>query len=73
MQQRPNIVVYFSDQQRWDTLGGYGQRLDVTPNLDALAADSAWAETRAHLAELLQCKMVQAGERPPEIRPFRAW
>ncbi|MFQ7004354.1 MAG: sulfatase-like hydrolase/transferase [Ruthenibacterium lactatiformans] len=38
-----------------------------------LAADSAWAETRAHLAELLQCKMVQAGERPPEIRPFRAW
>ena len=26
-----------------------------------LAADSAWAETRAHLAELLQCKMVAGG------------
>lgn len=35
---RPNIVFYFSDQQRHDTLGCYGQPLDVTPNLDALAA-----------------------------------
>ncbi len=36
---RPNIVFYFSDQQRWDTLGCYGQPLRVTPNLDALAAN----------------------------------
>lgn len=35
---RPNIIFYFSDQQRFDTLGCYGQPLDVTPNLDHLAA-----------------------------------
>ncbi len=41
---RPNIVFYFSDQQRWDTLGCYGQRLPVTPVLDGLAAEGALFE-----------------------------
>ena len=36
---RPNIVFYFADQQRWDTMGCYGQRLNVTPNLDSLALE----------------------------------
>ncbi|MDO5325506.1 MAG: sulfatase-like hydrolase/transferase [Clostridia bacterium] len=35
----PNIIFYFSDQQRWDTLGCYGQKLPTTPVLDALAAE----------------------------------
>ena len=35
---KPNIVFIFSDQQRWDTVGAYGQKLPVTPNIDALAA-----------------------------------
>jgi uncharacterized sulfatase len=46
----PNILVLFSDQQRWDTCGCYrsgavawdapgGHPLDITPNLDRLAAE----------------------------------
>lgn len=33
---RPNIVLFFSDQQRADTVGLYGQKLNITPNLDKL-------------------------------------
>ncbi len=39
LMKRPNIIFYFSDQQRWDTMGCYGQRLNVTPVLDALAGE----------------------------------
>lgn len=45
---QPNIVFFFSDQQRADTLGCYGQRLPVTPNLDRLASEGVryeWAFT----------------------------
>ena len=34
----PNILFILSDQQRWDSLGCYGQPLDTTPCLDQLAA-----------------------------------
>ncbi len=34
---RPNILFYFTDQQRADTLGCFGQKLEVSPRLDALA------------------------------------
>jgi arylsulfatase A-like enzyme len=33
----PNIVVFFTDQQRWDTTGVHGNPLDLTPNLDHMA------------------------------------
>lgn len=35
----PNILFILSDQQRWDSLGAYGQRLQVSPHLDRLAND----------------------------------
>jgi arylsulfatase A-like enzyme len=34
---RPNVIVVFTDQQRWDTTGVHGNPLDLTPNFDALA------------------------------------
>lgn len=37
MSKQPNIIIFFSDQQRWDTVGAYGQKLNVTPNLDHMA------------------------------------
>ena len=36
---KPNILFIFSDQQRWDTCGCYGQPLDITPNLDRMAQE----------------------------------
>lgn len=34
---RPNILVFFVDQQRWDTLGLNGYPAGLTPNFDRLA------------------------------------
>ncbi len=35
---QPNVVIIYTDQQRYDTLGSSGNRLIQTPNLDRLAA-----------------------------------
>lgn len=37
MTDRPNIIVFFTDQQRWDTTGVHGNPLDLTPNFDRMA------------------------------------
>lgn len=34
---RPNIVVFLTDQQRWDSCGVHGNPLDLTPNYDRMA------------------------------------
>lgn len=36
---RPNILLIMTDQQRWDSLGCYGQTAIRTPNLDRIAAE----------------------------------
>lgn len=41
---KPNILFYFTDQQRWDTVGAYGQKLNITPNLDQLAGEGVLFE-----------------------------
>jgi arylsulfatase A-like enzyme len=43
---RPNIVVFFSDQQRWDTVGCYGRPIaPITPNLDRMASEGVRFQT----------------------------
>lgn len=44
---RPNVVLLYTDQQRWDTLRCGGNPHILTPNLDALAAGGA-VFTRAY-------------------------
>jgi len=34
---RPNVIIFFTDQQRWDTTGVHGNPLSLTPNLDRMA------------------------------------
>jgi arylsulfatase A-like enzyme len=34
---RPNVVVFLTDQQRWDTSSYYGNPLGLTPNYDDMA------------------------------------
>ncbi|HHW09131.1 MAG TPA: sulfatase-like hydrolase/transferase [Firmicutes bacterium] len=36
-QEKPNVVVFFTDQQRWDTTGVHGNPLNLTPNFDRMA------------------------------------
>ncbi|MBE7463337.1 MAG: sulfatase-like hydrolase/transferase [Planctomycetes bacterium] len=42
--QRPNVIVFFSDQQRYDTAGCYGGLANITPHLDAMAASGTKLE-----------------------------
>ena len=38
---KPNILLIFTDQQTWNTLGVYGHPVVKTPNLDRVAARGA--------------------------------
>ncbi len=37
--QPPNVLVFLTDQQRWDTIGAYGNPMGLTPNLDRMCAE----------------------------------
>ncbi len=38
---RPNVLLLYTDQQRWDSLGCYGNPHAITPNLGRLGAQGA--------------------------------
>lgn len=54
---KPNVVVYLTDQQRWDTSSYFGCPLDLTPNFDAAA------HRGTHLAQCTSCQPVCAPQR----------
>lgn len=41
---RPNVVVFLTDQQRWDSAGLHGNPLGLTPNLDRLGGQGTVIE-----------------------------
>lgn len=48
----PNVIVFFTDQQRWDTTGVHGCPLDLTPNFDRMARGGT------HIAHSFTCQPV---------------
>jgi arylsulfatase A-like enzyme len=53
----PNVVVFFTDQQRWDSTGLHGNPLELTPNFDRLASEGT------HIAHSITCQPVCAPAR----------
>jgi arylsulfatase A-like enzyme len=49
---RPNVVVFFTDQQRWDSTGIHDNPLDLTPNFDRAAMEGT------HLSRSFTCQPV---------------
>jgi arylsulfatase A-like enzyme len=49
---KPNVIVFFTDQQRWDTTGVHGNPLGLTPNFDRMAS------TGTHLYNTFTCQPV---------------
>lgn len=49
---RPNVIVFFTDQQRWDTTGVHGNPLGLTPNFDRMA------QRGTHLYHAFTCQPV---------------
>ncbi len=39
---KPNVIVFFTDQQRADSTGVHGNPLDLTPNFDWIARTGTW-------------------------------
>lgn len=42
MSSHPNVIVFFTDQQRWDSVGAHANPLDLTPNFDRVAREGTF-------------------------------
>ncbi len=70
---RPNVLVFFTDQQRWDCAGLHGNPLDLMPNFDRLA------RAGTHLRHSFTCQPLcmparaafQTGRYPSQLGTFR--
>lgn len=70
---KPNVIVFFTDQQRWDTTGVHGNPLGLTPNFDRLATQGT------HIFHSFTCQPVcgparaclQTGLYPTQIGCWR--
>lgn len=73
MTKRSNILLYFTDQQRADTCGCYGQPLPITPNLDRLAQEGTrFANAFTPQPVCGPCRaLFQTGKWPTETGCFR--
>ncbi len=54
---QPNVIVFLTDQQRWDTSGLHGNPLELTPNFDRMA------QRGTHVAQSFTCQPVCAPAR----------
>lgn len=69
----PNVVVFLTDQQRWDTAGLHGNPVGLTPNLDRVG------RAGTHFANSFTCQplctparaSLQTGLYPTTAGPFR--
>ncbi len=70
---KPNIIFYFTDQQRADTCGVYGQKLNITPALDEMAKDGVTFENAFSPQPVCgPCRaLFQTGKYPTETGCFR--
>jgi len=55
--EKPNVVVFFTDQQRWDTTGVHGNPMGLTPNFDWMASNGT------HIFNSFTCQPVCAPAR----------
>ncbi|MEX0323056.1 MAG: sulfatase-like hydrolase/transferase [Puniceicoccaceae bacterium] len=52
MSKKPNVIVFFTDQQRWDCSGLHGNPLNLMPNFDRLAGAGT------HIENSITCQPV---------------